>query len=447
MKKYLTILILGLGIILIPKFSLATTSNLTWCSYNIQWYGTDPSCTDTNEFHATASKYYFACPQTDITGQLLISHESNGNDYYSDALATTTYPGWYSFTSTGGASNIWLVGLAHSVGSSIATQQCGDDTILQDTTPTVITNDPVITFLYPTDATTTPPFSPWIFSVVAPNASDTYQISVHWQQLEYGTGILGGNGLWPNANYFQIFGDTSVQFQGTGSAMNIPVARPSRDLNYTYDKFNEDLWTATAYLRDVTAGNIVATSSINFTLLRYGADYGGAIGAVGTTTYYTPGINASGTLITNSSTNNFTAPVDGGVPLRNASSSNGCTPAADWTDVGGGISYGLCTATYNLFTPNDAYTTDIENTFSNIQQDFPFSAAYSVLNGVAKAAVQSASSTTSTLSLPLWGTNIPVLSNNSLSDFVGSSSKDTIFKVEDGVAWVGSAFSILGIVF
>jgi hypothetical protein len=302
----------------------------------------------------------------------------------------------------------------------------------------------MINFVFPENGTTTPPFSPWILSIDGATTTNRYRAEVQWTRINHDCGY--------NALYFtyfscRIWNDKSVSFHGSTSTILLPITKPDRDLEYVYDKFTDDLWAAEAFLYDETQGrSFVATSTINFTMLRYYGDYGGSIGAVGTTTYQRPIINASGTIDYSEGTSNFTSQVAGGQKLRNASSTSGCTPASDWTDVGGGISYGLCTATNQLFSPGEAYTADIQNSFANLQGDFPFSFAYSTLGAISTAA-QAATASTSSLSLPLWGANITILSSSTLSGFVGESNKDMIFKAQDAVAWVGVAWAALAVIF
>jgi len=299
-------------------------------------------------------------------------------------------------------------------------------------------------FDYPVSGTTTPPFSHWLLGIDNATTTDQYRVDVHWTRVSHDC----GPGIYGSYTYCTIYNDSSQLFYGsTSSTITLPILRPDRNLFYPYDKNISDEWKATAYLSDITqGGSFIASTTVQWTLLRYYADYGGAIGAVGTTTYNRITIATSGVPVIIEGVNNFTTPVTGGVPLRNASTTSGCTPAADWTDIGGGLSFALCTAADQLFTPGTAYTADIQQSLTDLQGDFPFNYVYGTLGSFANSAA-AAQSATSSLTLSLWSMNIPILGPNTLSDFVGSSSKDMIFKAEDATAWVGVAWTAVRLIF
>lgn len=304
---------------------------------------------------------------------------------------------------------------------------------------------PSISFIYPVGGSTTPPFSPWELQFNNLTSTDSYWSTIHWIRTDNGCGNSGIPGY--PYQYCQLFSDTSNSFTSNSTDPLLKIARPDRNLGFQYDKYTQDTWTATAYLYDNTYGNqIVATSSINFTMLRGAGDYGGAIGAVGTTTFIIPDVSATGTLLITTSTNSYIQPVINSPNANNTSSSTGCAPAADWTDVGGGISYGLCTATDQLFTPSNAYTADITQSFTNIQGDFPFNFVYGTIGQIGSAA-SVANAATGTLSLPLFTSSIPILSSSTLEGFVGTSNKNMIFQTEDSVAWVSVAWAGLKLIF
>lgn len=295
--------------------------------------------------------------------------------------------------------------------------------------------NPAVNFVFPTNGTSTPQFTPWVFGVTGLTSTNTYQILVQWKQTDHlslaDSGSVSSiyNAFFPNQGVAQIFQDPSGQFTGAATG-TVDDQRPQRNLNYISDGNTIDSWTATAYLMNLTLGGIAATSTIDFNMYRYAGSYSGVgTTAQGTTTVNNPSVNASGTLIITQSTSSF-----GTILSLNAS-----------TTCGGDV-LGLCYIVNGLFTPSQNYQQALLNGMNQVQNDFPFSFVYGTI-GTIKNSAENLDNTTSTLSLPLWGTQITVVSSSSLSDFVGPSNKNLIFNTEDAAAWVGVSFTALKLIF
>jgi hypothetical protein len=310
---------------------------------------------------------------------------------------------------------------------------------------------PSISFLYPVDGSTTPQFSPWLVQVENMTSTNHYSAIVHWSMRNHianPSNLVGvsfqfsGNQVGPPS-----FSDSVSDFFGNSTG-TVPIPKADRDL-YSYPLVipaNDDLWSASAYLYDTTqGGGFLASSTISFTMLRYGAIYDGVVGKVGTTTYYIPQINASGTLQITTTTNNFT----GGLP-SSAEGSSTCVAATGITDVPGGLRYGLCETALLLFDPNTipASKDFIANQLNLLKAVPPFAAFFQTASATLDAVNNPTSTQGFTIGfLDLQGNQRTLVNLNSTTFYGGfaSSNNPTVNRATTDYleyyihAWLGIA--------
>lgn len=298
------------------------------------------------------------------------------------------------------------------------------------------TSTPSVSFVYPENGTTTPPFSPWLLSFTGLAPTTSYQVAIHWQRTNHGCGY---NGLYFSTFNCTIYGDTSGIFSGNTTG-TIAVPRPDRDLGYEADGYDEDNWTATGYLYNLTqGGGFISTSSVSFTLLRNAiAGNPKQLSGNGTTTYYIPSIGTGGTLQITTSTNNYTTIVGS---LSNTSST--CN----------GDTIGLCPAMAFFLQPHTDFQTAFNDEIAVSKTKFPLSIVFSFANA-ASSSLNGSSTATDTLSftIPAYGpsptTSIVIMSPTIMTDNgVSQQAKDLYFDVSRKVLWLTTGIGALIIPF
>lgn len=196
---------------------------------------------------------------------------------------------------------------------------------------------PSISMIFPTNGTTTRDFGAWLVNVSTTDLS-TYQGTI---EIVYENNATGET--------HQDFG----QYASGVSTINTPVIKGTL-LNPIVNLKATSTWTATPYYtwHDQTGGTQVVTGgTITFT------------------------IDPQSTSTQPSSTIGTISPF---LPLSFASTSDQlasvCTPAADWTDVGGGIRYGICYG-WNLIVTYGQNIAQgiIASAYGTIKGVFPFS--------------------------------------------------------------------------
>lgn len=97
-------------------------------------------------------------------------------------------------------------------------------------------------------------------------------------------------------------------------------------------------------------------------------------------------------------------------------SSWACTPAADWTDIGGGIRYGGCTLGQSFLKPDPLFTNKIENQFNDLKQMFPFSIA-TAMQGVIESSSISAVGN-SDIILTMFDSSFPLITSSTMPNLL-----------------------------
>lgn len=292
---------------------------------------------------------------------------------------------------------------------------------------------PFLNFLYPTNGTTTPPFTQWLVNVYNLQAGPTYSISIHY------TPIVN-----PNTNNNPIYADTSLPFTSTSSNIVIPHTAQITSLGSVTSTFTVN---ATAYLTETVSNGsgIIGSTTISFTAIPRLSTNNGV--TIGTSTVVTPTLNASGTLSLNVGTDT----TDYG-NLAGGAATDKCTPASSPTDVGGGIAYGLCAAGQFLFTPNSNFTYALQTGYTSIGGAFPFSLVFGIHNVLESSTNQfTNTSTDMAIVLPApagfvaSGTPpVPLLNSSTLLALAGGGSNGASFK--DLMMTIEGALFIVGAV-
>jgi len=307
-----------------------------------------------------------------------------------------------------------------------------------------------VSFLYPANNSTTPPFSPWLFSISGISATNTYSMSVHytrgtecitgtaitWQDILYPTGGTCGGLTSPGVQYYGgVFSDSISSFYGNTTG-TVPIARPDRDLNYAQNGADRDTWNAAVYLtNDTLGGQLVATSSISFTMLRYAGKYD-VLGAVnGTTTYYLPSY-VGGMLTVTSTQNSFST-------QYGANTSSTCP----------NDTFGFCTLTNFIFTPHTSYSNALQEQLAITKTRFPINMVYTFVD-TASSSLVNGTNTYGSMSLTfpaLLGkpsSSIEIINNHMLDTAgVPADIKNTYFTLTRNILWFSTAIGVITIPF
>jgi hypothetical protein len=115
--------------------------------------------------------------------------------------------------------------------------------------------------------------------------------------------------------------------------------------------------------------------------------------------------------------------------------------------VGADLSFAGCSVLNWLFVPTQDSTAQVISGFDDMQRVFPFNMVYGTLNIISDAAQNAPTTASGTLALSIFGTPITVLSGNTLESFVGTANKNMIFETEDAFAWASVAWTIVKVIF
>lgn len=291
---------------------------------------------------------------------------------------------------------------------------------------------PAVNFKFPANGTTTPIFDNYWLTFTGLNPTDLYSVNVSsTEQNLFGyqpkNSISGGYGQ-------------SLMHQGR-------LATFQGDLTCGNSFSSSWNFLATAVLSDLTSGQYnIAQSTTNFYQLP-------VCGTNGTSTFLSifPIVNTSSPSALSSGTFNtsalFTNPF---ISLNVNVSSTFCQKPAGITDIGGGIVYAGCI----LFTPTQGAIQYLTNGVAAFQQVPPFSFVFAALNR-ANAVIGAASGTGTDLILSNYAfdsglntasitTPLALLTSSTLSSWLGTTSKNSIFQVEDFVMYAFLFFAIVG---
>jgi len=331
----------------------------------------------------------------------------------------------------------WSTGLVNDgtwVTALCAPSGCPNDSMYWIWNPGPVV--PSLSFFFPTSGTTTPPFSPWLISLSNLLSSSTYQVHVNWVRTNHTNTYPGGP---QNA---RIFSDISPLFSSsTGGIIAIP--KPDRNLGYQNDKETDDTWNAQAYLYDVSIGPFISRDSVDFTMLRYGSNFGGGgLGAPvinGTSTYIIPQASPTGTLLFATTTSGF-APISGG--QGNNISSSTCP----------NDTLGLCSVGVFFFQPSTDYQTAMSDEIAITETRFPFSQFFLLWNAASSSLLAAHVSTTLGFTFPAAmgapTTTIVIISPTILHDSGAPQAMvDTYFAYTRKTLWLGTAIGSIMIPF
>lgn len=107
------------------------------------------------------------------------------------------------------------------------------------------------------------------------------------------------------------------------------------------------------------------------------------------------------------------------------------------------IAYGLCVSGQKLFVPSTVSLSWIKSSMDNGKNLFPFSIFFTLKDSL-KTNLESGLTGSSELILPLPEVgSVTFLSSSTLTNVVGSSTKNIIFNAEKSILWIGLAIVIL----
>lgn len=393
MKKYLIFLIVGIGLFLAPHFSYASTILYSQTSIGSSTpvvpasggnFSLSPSYIVSS---STTPNIIYAYIQTDATssdscpsypgyGDVLYVNGTSNEKFLlncNDVGIFSNYA-WGEFDYLSGpqydintivSSSVFFGGQAfNGEAGNIATNLSGISTLFitdATTTPPCASNcSSTISFVFPTNGTSTGIFNPWLLSASNLNASDTYITKVMWQACPVGQ-------VQNSANCTQTIFNHSEPQTGADIALHgITVQR----VEWPFDFGSNQTVYASAELQD---NGFVAVDSINFTLLSIPNSSPSSTLSTGGI-YIIASSTGNGTYVT-TSTSGFTA-INA---LGTSTVSAFCPPPGDPT---GYIGYGLCQAVNFAFNPNifPQSVSYFGNQISAIEAVPPFSGFFAFFN-------------------------------------------------------------------
>ena len=288
---------------------------------------------------------------------------------------------------------------------------------------------PTISFLYPTNGIVTPLFSNFVFSGANLTSTDEYELSLQ---------------------YFipQVTGQQARSITVSGAQLiNYGAAIPFTP--FTGQFGTSSYMVAQAELYDVTHfqipesldGFLVATSSAVFSVITASNNP-----ANGTTTYLQtlPFGNASTGISVATTTTSNPYPLSSGFTVNTASSTYNCQKPSDWTDIGGDISFGLCSVSEFLFIPSANVQQYMSDGYTNFKGAFPFGLVFGIHDVLSNAVTSSTDNgTTPTLALTMpnfvptiGGQSMVFITSSTLKNAVGQSNFNMIFALEDALMWI-----------
>lgn len=282
---------------------------------------------------------------------------------------------------------------------------------------------PSISFVYPTNGTTTLPFNNFITSFSNLTSTDNYQVSIN-----YFIPNTSNN----NTVTITKTGGQLMAYAGTLSNQNFGITASEVANATLYDITNFEI-------PDNLDNYIVATTSITWS-----ANYSTTSSQQ---TYAF--VNASGTVFVSNNVQSITN--------INESSTMNCESPSSTLDLGGDISWGLCSAGQALFVGNPALITNLQNSISNFQNVFPFSLFFGITNPVENVINNTASSTPQALNLEIMGLNyqyynlgsitsstlVNVLTTNHCDTTCANDAVGNYFGVSTMLIWLTAGIKIV----
>lgn len=236
-------------------------------------------------------------------------------------------------------------------------------------------------FIFPTSTYVGPDFSNWAIRISSLATNTVYTGSVVYQV---------GNVFNNNGNQYQDYFSLN-----SGNSTSVVWTVPKSHSLFSYQNNNgtTSLWLADVY--DLSHGPAPSSSEVVFTITPFA-----------TSTPTSPGANLAGPFFYNA-----VQPFTGGsyFPQSLASSSallaGMCTPASDWTDIGGGLAYAGCSIINYLFVPSDSSVNNFANSILAMESVPPFSFFFAITNSVSSS-ISSAGTSSIALVSPEFMDNI-----------------------------------------
>lgn len=249
---------------------------------------------------------------------------------------------------------------------------------------------PAATFIVPSTSYYGPDFSNWVINFY-PNTTTT---KTYYLQVQYYNGAFVSTSSVDTQNY--VHRDySSIVTNGTTT-----WTFPKTDPLFNYENSNEatSTWNAALYISTSSPSNFFSqTDFVSFIITPHATTTG-----LGTTTQYFSDGTTSSVALNNlagpffwNPAQVFTGPST--IPQTLASSSAElaaqCPPPADWTDIGGGLTYGFCSAINWLFVPPAASQQYINDSVAAMKSVPPFSYFF-LLNATVSSTVPATSTFT-----------------------------------------------------
>lgn len=400
MKKYLLILVLGLGIFLMPHLSLAATWTYSYMGtgggYTNGVWSTDPVMSGIVYLQTSATCSSLAKIYDDFL---------TGDTYSVTSLGSNIY----SFDATGG---IYTQFQTENSSASYITD-CGSTIILSDTPLT--SPAATITFAFPTEGTSTNMFDN--FALIGANltSTDEYALQVQWylpynqtmypgsQKTVTGADLVNGV-LMPFVGFPSIPNSTIVSLPVTAYATLTDVTS----------------YTGTSTAQTQVAFNVNANNNATSTGWSYVTVSSGTVSVAVSSTSLNP-FYTNGT--------NIVCPAPTGTI---------------WNDMQGTMDWIGCNLVTIFVYPHQATENMAQNSFGLLQSDVPFSFVYSAVNGFESSSIGLESASSSDLSFSFLSSagksgiiptsSISVISQTAyaaLTATAGGTSISDVFTVED----------------
>lgn len=371
---------------------------------------------------------------------------SSGNCQLNSSATSTDY---YVLASNQATPNNFSVMANDRVSSTVMNSLGNFVMTLYDTTSTETSEpsnfSPFISLLFPQNGTSTYSFDPWI--AYASGLKDhKYNLSIHYYSDQVLNPPTGGTDS-VTFNGTDLFENASGTYSGAVAIPRINVPK-----FHGIDGATSTLFTATLQLFDITTGNnrVAYTTSSYYIIL---IPSGQTLVPVRIPTITTNSADQNSIILSIASSSNImTEPVI-------TSSTAYCSPASDWTDVGGGIRYGLCWTSNLLLFSNISSQNFLNTQVIKFESIPPFSIYFDIMNAVSSSVNSYNMATSSGITLTtqdLQGNNITLATLNESqfynrfnSSTPSSTAKNTVSNLGNYIKatlWILCAIGIIKLI-